>query len=405
MNNKIPSQLSDSELVAEVTQLAAGERRSTVALIAHLAEMDARRLYRGAGFPSMFVYCTQVRRLSGGGAYNRIEAARVARRFPSVLDLLAQGVLNLATVRILAPHLTPDNHEMLLAAASHKGKRDVEELVARVSPKPDVAPSVRKLPDRKPPDVGFSALDAPAASTDLPTELGMGAAERLEGSLMPAPGVPSAGPETRVAAMVGPPREGAPSPAAARHPLVAALSPDRYQIRFTASASTCEKLRLAQDLLRHAVPNGNPAEIFDRALTALLEDLGRRKFAATGQPRSSCGVRASSRGIPASVKRSVVARGGGRCAFTASDGRRCGERGFLELHHVVPYAHGGPATEANIQLRCRAHNGYEAELCFGNGTRGRGGREQLAPGRVGLAQGQIDHPPHVLARGAVKGNT
>jgi hypothetical protein len=42
----------------------------------------------------------------------------------------------------------------------------------------------------------------------------------------------------------------------------------------------------------------------------------------------------------------------------------CGETGFLEYHHVVPFADGGPATSENIQLRCRAHNAYEAEQWF-----------------------------------------
>ena len=51
-----------------------------------------------------------------------------------------------------------------------------------------------------------------------------------------------------------------------------------------------------------------------------------------------------------------------------SSSGRCRETGFLEFHHVEPYAFGGPATVANIQLRCRAHNLYEASLCFGDGS-------------------------------------
>jgi hypothetical protein len=160
---------------------------------------------------------------------------------------------------------------------------------------------------------------------------------------------------------------GAPPPSG-RPALVAPLSADRYQIRFTASAGTYEKLRRAQDLLRHAVPSGEPAEIFDRALTALLKDLERTQFAATERPRGGQESVPGSRTIPAAVKRSVAARDQERCAFVADGGQRCGTRAFLEFHHIVPYAHGGPATEANIQLRCRAHNGYEADLCFGRAT-------------------------------------
>jgi hypothetical protein len=50
-----------------------------------------------------------------------------------------------------------------------------------------------------------------------------------------------------------------------------------------------------------------------------------------------------SRYIPAAVKRAVWARDQGRCAFVGTTGR-CGETGFLEFHHRVPYAEGGQAS-------------------------------------------------------------
>jgi hypothetical protein len=143
------------------------------------------------------------------------------------------------------------------------------------------------------------------------------------------------------------------------------LAPDRYRVQFTASAETCDKLRLAQDLLRHQIPDGDPAKIFDRALTVLLDNLARQKLAATGRPRGGRGTAPGSRHVPADVKRAVWTRDLGQCAFVASNGRRCAARGFLEFHHVTPHAAGGVPTVANIQLRCRAHNDYEAELYFG----------------------------------------
>jgi hypothetical protein len=135
-------------------------------------------------------------------------------------------------------------------------------------------------------------------------------------------------------------------------------------VQFTASVETVEKLRRAQALLRHQIPNGDPAAIFDRALTALLETLAKEKLAATARPRESRGTSAGSRHIPAAV----WLRDGGRCTFVSHDDRRCSEDGFLEFHHVTPYAAGGEPTVDNIQLRCRAHNGYEAELYFGPRT-------------------------------------
>jgi len=72
----------------------------------------------------------------------------------------------------------------------------------------------------------------------------------------------------------------------------------------------------------------------------------------------------ASRHIAAAVKRAVWERDNGQCAFVGAAGR-CTERGFLEYHHVVPYADGGATTAENLELRCRAHNAYESERWFG----------------------------------------
>jgi 5-methylcytosine-specific restriction endonuclease McrA len=151
------------------------------------------------------------------------------------------------------------------------------------------------------------------------------------------------------------------TPAAAVTP----LAPERYKFQFTASRELHDKLRRVQSLLTHVIPNGDPAAVFERALDVLLADLERKKLAATSRPHPARPSTAGSRHIPAAVRREVWRRDGARCAFVGTAGR-CAERGFLELHHVVPFARGGQATTANIELRCRAHNAYEWELEFGS---------------------------------------
>jgi hypothetical protein len=133
--------LSDDELIAETKRLVAAERVATAALLRSLMEIDTRRLYLRDGCSSLFTYCTHVLHLAEGAAYNRIEAARAARRFPGALDALTHGRITLTTIRLLAPHLSDDNHRELIAAAEHKSKRDVELLIATINPKP-VAPTI-----------------------------------------------------------------------------------------------------------------------------------------------------------------------------------------------------------------------------------------------------------------------
>ena len=100
------------------------------------------------------------------------------------------------------------------------------------------------------------------------------------------------------------------------------------------------------------------------------------------RPSSLPRERADSRHIPAEVKRVVWLRDLGRCAFVSPSGHRCAERGFVEFHHVQPFAAGGEATVDNVELRCRRHNAHEAALYFGRRKANRGDgfvREEPAP--------------------------
>lgn len=289
-------------------------------------ELDARRLYLGEGFSSLFTYCTQALHLAEGAAYNRIEAARAARRFPMILEALDDGSLTLTAARLLAPHLTAENHRDVLASARHQRKAAIERLVAFLHPKPAVPSTIRKLPMAHP---AVKPVTAPSVTP----------------------------------AVQSPPSAAPPAASAVRH-TVAPLAPERYRVQLTISRETHDKLRRVQALARHIIPDGDVAAIFDRALTLLLAELERRRCAATASPRSSREATDGSRHIPAAVKRAVWQRDEGRCALVGRHGR-CTERGFLEFHHVHPYAAGGVASVANVQLRCRAHNVYEASLVFG----------------------------------------
>src|SRR5262249_25487370 len=137
--------LSDDELVVSLKGLAARERVATSELVAHLAELDTRDIHLRQGYGSLFAYFRDALSLSEHEAYNPIDVARAARRFPVILEMLAEGTVSLTSVRLLAPHLTPENHLGVLASARGKRKIEVEEIVARLAPRPDVAAKVRNL--------------------------------------------------------------------------------------------------------------------------------------------------------------------------------------------------------------------------------------------------------------------
>src|SRR5207245_4137896 len=114
----------------------------------YVGEIEERKLYRDWSFSSMFTFCVCELGFSEDVACNRIAIARAARSMPVILDVLRSGKVHLAGLRSLAPHLTTENQDEVLAAAAGKSKREIEELVARLAPQPPVPTIVRKLPER-----------------------------------------------------------------------------------------------------------------------------------------------------------------------------------------------------------------------------------------------------------------
>ena len=337
--------LSDHDLLARLDVLAGREREACVDLVAHLAALDSRpSVYAAQGYGSLFSYCTHALRLSEDAACNRIEAARACRCFPVIVDLLASGQVTLTAVRLLGRHLTPENHQSVLAKACGRSRQQIEVLVAELAPQPDVPTSVRRLST-------FMATPSPSATA--------------------APAADGMPPEPTHAAAVSP----APFVATPR-PIIQPTASERYRVQFTIGQETHDKLRRLQALLRREIPDGDAGAIFDRAVTFLLETVEKRKLGAAAKPRPRAPIRpetdrsgrkpaARSRDAPREVKRVVWRRDGGQCAYVAPSGRRCSERTFLEFHHVHPHARQGPATVGNISLRCWRHNHYEGELIFG----------------------------------------
>ncbi len=318
------SHLTDDALRREMIGALANERRAAALALAHLAEFDARKLYVPEGYPSMFRFCANRLGLSDAGASKRIQAARAAREFPAIWDLLAGGRLSVSAVCLLAPKLEPENADELLAAAAGRSKRALELCLANRFPKADVAMEVAPI--------------EPAP----------------EGSRSPG--------NVSMLAPAHPQGDGT----AASRPRIAPLSPERYGVRFTMGQGTHEAIQAFEQLAGRKVTAEHMNEALRRGFEAMAAAIEKRRFAATDRPRKQQGP-AKGRHIPAAVRREVRERDGDRCTFVADSGRRCGARGKLEFDHIEPVARGGKSTAANLRLRCRAHNQYEAEQAFGAG--------------------------------------
>src|SRR4051812_15072755 len=313
--------LGNAELLAATRAIL---RRACVVeadLLVHLAEIEERRLHSEMAFPTMFAFCVDELGFSEDQAYNRTTVARAARRFPAMLDSLRSGAVHLTGLRLLARCLTEQNHRDLLAEAAGKSKRQIEEIVARLDPKPPVPDTFRKR----------------RVAKQVTLEM-----------------------TSPVAAPSAPRRE--------QRAVVAPLSEDTFTVQFTASRALRDKFRRAQDLLRHRVPSGDIAAIFDKALNSLIEKVEKERFAAVGKPRTEAtevAGPASSRQVPAAIRRHVYARDSGRCTFVDARGHRCKETGMLEFDHLDGFARTHLHDPERIVLRCSGHNQHAAEKMYG----------------------------------------
>jgi hypothetical protein len=318
--------VADRDLETELGRLLASSSRTEARIIAHLAAVEERRLHLEAGSSSLFDYCCRRLGLSENEAFHRITAARLARRFTAIFGLIERRTLHLTAVCLLRDYLTPENHRELLEEASGKTKLQVQEMLARRFPRPDVASTIRKLPSRRA--------------------------------------------QVQVASAAQPRREAVIEP----------LSAQRYRIQLNASAQLKRKLEHAVDLLSHSNPSGDLSVVIERALDLLIERVEKERFAQTKSPRCSrdsdpekngkstqgsifhAGVRGH---IPNATKRQIASRDGLRCTFVGGDGQRCTASKFTQIHHEHPWARGGSETVDNLRILCAAHNRLLAERDFG----------------------------------------
>jgi hypothetical protein len=310
--------VSDDDLLRRLTSLLGDSRGAEGDLVAHIGEVEARRLYAREASPSMFAYCTEVLHLSEAEAYLRITAARAARKNPVILDMLGDGRLHLSGIAKLVPHLTHENAASLLPRAAHRSKRQIEELIAEMAPRPDVPTLVRRVPTKT---AQVSEAPAPLLDSAGPSE----PPSRREVELRPD-GVGSSVTSTPV-------------------PVIEPLAPARYKVQFTATAELRDKLEQLQKLMH--VGGDDLAAIIEQAVTEKLDRLKKKRFAVTDAPHAAPAGNpvAVTRYIPAWLRGAVYARDGGRCRYTNRQGRRCTERHRLDRGRDA----GFPAPPAQIR--------------------------------------------------------
>ena len=321
--------LSTEELDHSVEKLVRAEKRNVALAIAHIAEMSRRKGHVERGYKNLFEYCTRRLNLSEGSVAKRIQVANVCRRFPQILVALAENRMSLSVAGHLAPVLTDNNVEKLLGDCAGKTKREAEEYVVSLRPKPVFAASIRKAPSRP-------ALTSPQMA--------------LAQATTPRP-VPRVSPS-----------------------ILEPARPETFNFRFAADRKFKEKFERLAEVLGVENPLQHMAEIMEQAMDVALDkkDVKRkrarrlaRRSSSSDNSRQESGPDQVSRYIPPHIRERVHERAGYQCEYRGPDGTRCRSRTGLEVEHMLPFALYRSHDEKYLRLFCRPHNRLAAEQVFG----------------------------------------
>jgi hypothetical protein len=288
--------VKNAELLAGLSRLVQRGNELTAEVLAHLAELEERRLHLQLGFPSLFAYCVEALGLSEGAAGRRVAAARVCRRFPEAFELVACGDLHLSALRGLAPHLDARNASELFTTCCRKTRRQVDELLAARFPKPDIREQIRRLPVRGRASAAgndpriFDRAETRDEAVAKPGSHCHGDYAAPVESAKTAEISDDCGSETARSAAphaAHPPAPGrAPSPASPppRGREIEPLSAGRFGVRFTADVELRELLERARALASHRLPTNDLASLMRVVLGSFVKHEEARRFAVGRNP-------------------------------------------------------------------------------------------------------------------------
>ena len=339
--------LNNYDLLARTKTLVAEERRTTLALIDCLEEVQRRRLYTELGYASLWEFATKYLGLSEGSAQRRILAMRLVREEPSAKEALASGELtftNAAKIQAFAQKQEKEGQSIdtkeVIDQVKNKTQQECERLLMEKAPE--------KLPDDRKRTVsskGDQELKF-VVSAETFSQL-----EELKGLLAHSK------PRATYAELL--------------QYLLNEMLPRLKRKKGISKSTATVAASKTKDV---TTPR---TDVTSETPRTHLVPPTLRNYTPAATPRVY---------IPATIRKSIWHRSQGRCEFTASTGRRCESRFQLELDHKHPLALGGSHQIENLRILCREHNTQQARVRLGT-------QNAKEPGKTRLDQIRIEATP------------
>ncbi len=337
---------------------ADGFKRSEAELMEALISVASEKVHLRLGYPSLFQYAVTALGLSEAVAYNAVAVSRKAVEVAALRNAVASGSLGFSKARkvlsVLSPRRPVEEQVAWVEKAVLLSSRNLERAVARENPAEAIS-------------------ERAIYRSALRIELSLGVSETLlldlrqvQNLVSSARGT-SASLEDTLRAMV--------------ELYLARKDPERKARRVIAKKGMAEDGSHRNDLNRRSgTMGGNKAPVTEIDTSVRSEknpsigdtqnrdslvpksDAGSGKglsmnaSAMSGDERFTGTVQVRRKPLPAALLHAVRFRDRNTCQFEFVDGKKCGSKRWLEIHHRIPVNQGGANRLANLVTLCRAHH-------------------------------------------------
>lgn len=150
------------------------------------------------------------------------------------------------------------------------------------------------------------------------------------------------------------------------------IQPTRVQLMCGISEELMKEIERIKDLVSQS--SGKPASLEDTLKAMAILYLEKKDPVAKANRvlkkkelflrRVPGAVHSGRPPIPAKVRHEVIKRDDGQCTHRDSDGKRCEQKRWIDLHHQHPVSQGGKNSVDNISVLCRLHHKMHHQLAL-----------------------------------------
>jgi len=355
------------EITTRAKALHAEERRITLQSVNIVAELDAKRasFHLGVNVEQLALMIG----LTPSQYFKRLKACKIMEQYPDFLTTFEKGETPISHIAMIGNHITPANAKVIAEGIRHKSKREVEDLLSRVTSN-GLLREHEAIVEKT-----FRMTESQAAVFNRVLEVAASCGKvpsAVEGLLRASEAYLNTYDPMRIAEKAAErralrERKHAKSTTSTAQDVVPFEDECENELRTECETDSSFILNGNDDedcgfdpALENAPPVANePGETYSPEELADLSPLERIQAQYKNKrldPR---------RPIRKSVKNRVWLRDEGVCTFIHGNGERCKQRQMLEIDHTVMVCRGGTNDESNLTLKCRYHNQLLAERELG----------------------------------------